>query len=356
MRDRLKVIQWATGNIGARSLRAILQHPGMELVGLWVNSREKAGKDAGELSGLGVTTGIAATNDVDALIALSADCVLHMPHGSDMDLWERLLASGKNVVTTRGDFHFPGALPDADCQRIEAACAAGGTSIYSTGVSPGFVTEALIIPLLSLSRRLDSIMIEEFANLETRNSPHLLFEVMGFGEEMRPFQQGRAEYLKGHFATSMAQIAEAGSVEIEEWTAHGELAAAREDVRIAAGMIRKGTVAAQRITISGWAGGKPIFSFRANWYATVELADVEWELRESGWRIVIESDTPMDVGITYPVTPEDYAAFTPGLTAHRAVNSVHAVCAAPPGIRTTVDLPQVIADLRPLVHAAGCDT
>jgi 4-hydroxy-tetrahydrodipicolinate reductase len=347
VRDRAKVIQWATGNIGARSLRAVLEHPRMELVGLWVNSPEKVGKDAGQLCGLDVTTGIIATNDVDSLIALDADCVLHMPHGSDMDLWERLLASGKNVVTTRGDFHFPDALPDADRKRIEAACAAGGTSIYSTGVSPGFVTEALIVPLLSLSRRLEGVVIEEFANLETRNSPHLLFEVMGFGEEMRPFQQERADYLKGHFATSLAQVAKASGVEIDEWTAFGELAAASENVEIPAGTIRQGMVAAQRITISGMANGKPKFSFRAIWYATDRLTNVEWELRESGWRIRIESDTPMDVGITYPVAPEDYAAFTPGLTAHRAVNSVHAVCASAAGIRTTIDLPQVVADLGP---------
>lgn len=353
MTERLKIIQWATGNIGSRSLRAVLEHPGMELVGLWVHSADKAGRDASELCGLVGVTGIVGTNDADELVSLDADCVLHMPHGSDIDLWERLLASGKNVVTTRGDFHFPDALEDEDRQRIEAACRKGNTSIYSTGVSPGLATEALIIPLLSLSRRLDSVMIEEFAALETRDSPHLLFEVMGFGEDMQPFQQARAEYLKGHFATSLAQVAQASGVEIEKWTARGELAAASEDVHIAAGTIRKGTVAAQRITISGMADGNPVFSFRANWYATDKLADVDWELRESGWRIVVKSDTPMDVGITYPVAPEDYAAFTPGLTAHRAVNSVRAVCEAPPGIRTTVDMAQVIADLRPLVSVQG---
>lgn len=350
MNERLKVIQFATGNIGTRSLRAVLEHPGMELVGLWVHSPEKVGKDAGELCGLDAITGIAATGDADALIAMDVDCVIHMPHGTDFDLLERLLASGKNVVTTRGDFHFPNALNDADRKRIESACAAGSTSIYSTGVSPGFVTEALAIPLLSLSRRLDSIIIEEFADLATRNSPHLLFEVMGFGEPMQPFQQARADYLKSHFATSLAQVAKACGVAIVDWEAHGELAAAREDVQIAAGTIEQGTVAAQRITISGMAGGKPVFRFRAHWYVTDHLGDVHWELREGGWRIKVEGDTPMDVGITFPVAPEDYAEFSPGLTAHRAVNSVHAVCAAAPGIRTTCDLPQVIADLRPLVH------
>ena len=89
--------------------------------------------------------------------------------------------------------------------------------------------------------------------------------------------------------------------------------------------------------------GKPVLRFRANWYCSRDIEHADWELRESGWRIRVEGDTPLDVGITFPVAPEDYAAFTPGLTAHRAVNAVAAVCAATPGIRTTVDLPQVIA-------------
>ena len=53
----------------------------------------------------------------------------------------------------------------------------------------------------------------------------------------------------------------------------------------------------------------------------------------------------MKLDISYPVAPEDYAAFTPGLTAHRPVNAIPMVCAAAPGIRTTVDLAQVIPDL-----------
>ena len=53
----------------------------------------------------------------------------------------------------------------------------------------------------------------------------------------------------------------------------------------------------------------------------------------------------MDIGITFPVAPENYADMTPGLTAHRPVNSVRLVCEAPPGLHTTVDLPQVIARL-----------
>ena len=338
----LRVVQWATGNIGLRSLRAILEHPEMELAGVWVSSTDKVGRDAGELCGL-APVGVAATNSLDEILATPADCVVHMPQGTDVDAICRLLASGKNVVTTRDDFHYPQGMDRLLRERIEAACAAGASSLYSTGVSPGFVTEALAIPLLSISRRLECLTIDEFADLSSRASPHLLFEVMGYGEARGSFDPARLAHLEANFGSSLAQIADAAGLAVERWSAFGEFARARADTTIAAGTIRAGTIAAQRITIEGLRDARPVLRFRANWYCSRDLDRTDWELRESGWRILVDSDTPLDVSITYPVAPEDYAAFTPGLTAHRAVNSVPAVCAAPPGIRTTVDLPQVIA-------------
>lgn len=341
---RLRVIQWATGNIGTRALRAVIEHSDLELVGLWVSSAEKVGKDAGDLCGA-VSTGIAATNSVDAIVAVEADCVLYMRQGTDISELCRLLASGKNVVTTRGDFHHPASMDQGVRKQIELACATGGTSIYSTGSSPGFVTEALAFPLLSLSRRLDCLTIDEFADMQSRNSPELLFNVMGYGVPLAEFDQRKVDYVKHDFAASLAQVADAAGIAIDRWEAFGENSAATRQVAIAAGTIEPGTVAAQRITITGVKDGRPRLRFRANWYVSRDIADTDWELRESGWRVQVAGDTPLDVSITFPVAPEDYAAFTPSLTAHRAVNAVAAVCAAPPGVRTTADLPQVIARL-----------
>jgi 4-hydroxy-tetrahydrodipicolinate reductase len=341
---RLRVIQWATGNIGARSLRAVIEHPDLDLAGVWTSSADKAGTDAGLLAGL-APCGIVSTGSLDAIIATSADCVLYMRQGTDIDELCRILESGKNVVTTRGDFHHPSGMDAATRTAIERACHLGGTSIYSTGSSPGFVTEALIIPLLSLSRRLDCVTIDEFADLSSRNSPDLLFQVMGYGAPVTTFDQRKVDYVKHDFVGSLAQIAEASGIAIDEWTAQGELSGAATRIGIKAGVIESGTVAAQRITISGLRRGRAALRFRANWYCSRDIEHSDWDLRESGWRIRVEGDTPLDVGITFPVKPEDYAAFTPGLTAHRAVNAVAAVCAAAAGIRTTADLPQVIARL-----------
>ena len=122
---RYRVVQWATGNIGRRALQAVIGHPGLDLVGLWVHSDAKVGRDAGELCGMG-PTGVTATNDVDEILALGADCVLYMPSGTDVDVVCRLLASGANVVTTRGDFHRPASMDPAARTIKPARRGAGG--------------------------------------------------------------------------------------------------------------------------------------------------------------------------------------------------------------------------------------
>src|SRR5215472_8916767 len=106
IRKPLRVVQWATGTVGASAMRAVIGHPDLQLVGVRVYSEVKAGRDAGDLCGL-PTTGIVATRDLDAILALKADCVLYMPESTDADDVCRLLESGANIVTTRAEFFNP---------------------------------------------------------------------------------------------------------------------------------------------------------------------------------------------------------------------------------------------------------
>ncbi len=207
----LRVIQWATGNIGTRSLQRVIEHPEMELVGLWVNSPDKVGKDAGKLCDL-PQTGVLATNSIDDIVAIPADCVLYMRQGTDIGELCMLLSSGKNVVTTTAVFHHPRSMDPDIRARIEDACRIGNASIYSTGSSPGFVTEALSIPLVSMSRHLDCLTIDEFADMASRASPDLLFNIMGYGAAAGEFDQQRVDYVKHDFAGSLAQVADALAV------------------------------------------------------------------------------------------------------------------------------------------------
>jgi 4-hydroxy-tetrahydrodipicolinate reductase len=339
----LRVVQWATGNIGARSLRGVIEHPELTLAGVYVTSAAKAGKDAGDLCGL-PATGVTATSDVDEILALNADCVLYMPAACNVDEVCALLASGANVVTTRGEFHHPDSIDPAVRARVEAACQAGGTSIHSTGSSPGFISEALPIALASIQRRLDSLTINEFADLSKRDSPDLLFNIMGFGVPAADFDVRRFGYGAIAYGPSLRHLADALGMPLDSVESTGELAAARETIRIAAGPLEKGTVAAQKMIVTGIRHGRPLLRFAATWYCT-DVLDQDWDLRATGWHVVVDGDAPLDIDIRFAVPIERMGDASPGLTANRAVNAVRVVCAAPAGIRPTAALPQIIANL-----------
>jgi 4-hydroxy-tetrahydrodipicolinate reductase len=296
--------------------------------------------DAGALCGED-SVGVSATTDPEAIHALNADCVLHMARALEAEHIVRLLESGTNVVTTRGELQAGGQpLDELARARIAAACEKGQTSIYATGSSPGFITDALPFAILSMQRHVEAIEIDEFANLKRRLPAHLIFELMGFGRPLESYSPKRAQFLVSEFGPALGVLAEAAGRTVDEWVATGEVAAARQDTSIAAGDLEAGTVAAQRNTIIGRVEGKDFVRFTANWYCTEDV-EPAWDLRETGWRVQVVGDAPFDVSIRFPVPLEDYPSYMPALTANRPVNAIPYVCSAPPGILSTADLPPI---------------
>jgi 4-hydroxy-tetrahydrodipicolinate reductase len=343
-RRPLRIVQWATGTVGAAAMRAVIDHPRMELVGVHVHSAAKEGRDAGELCGR-PPIGVRATRGVEAVLALKPDCVLYMQEGCDFDDVCRLLEAGVNIVTTRGEFFNPKKMAPATRERVEAACRKGGASVHASGSSPGFITEALPIVLSSIQRRLDCLTIDEFADCVPGCSPDMIFNMIGFGRPAEAFDQAQLADIGGWFDQSLSLVADALNIPFESTAFSHEVGLAKTPVRIGDGVVQPGTVAALRMVKSGLRGGKPVMRFRSIWYVTTDL-DVDWgRLRNYGWRVLVEGDAPLDVDIHFPIPQADEVAILPNYTANRPVNAIPYVCAAPPGVVTTADLPQIIADL-----------
>jgi len=337
---RFRVVQWATGNIGTRALREVIRHPSLELVGVLVYDPAKVGVDAGTLCGE-EPVGVAATDDPSAIVALHADCVLHMPRHFVLDDVVALLESGSNVVTTRGELLAGGhRLGEAARARVLDACACGNTSVYATGSSPGFITDALPFALLSLQRRVDSIEIAEFADLSRRDSPHMVFRQMGFGQPPEAFDPRRASALLAEFGPALDDLAAAAGRPVDDWASDGEVAVTRAATTIAAGEIPAGTVGAQRTAMVGRSRGDEVVRFTVNWYCTTDV-DPAWDLRGTGWRVQIHGDAPLDVTLAFPIPLDELGSFTPAYTANRPVNAIPYVCAAAPGILATAGLPAI---------------
>ena len=110
-------------------------HQELELVGAYAWSREKEGRDVGELCGVG-RLGVTATGDVDALIARGADCVCYTPNHPDLDEICRLLEAGLDVVASNlTNLRSWGEEARA---RVEKAARAGGATLFGSGIFPGF--------------------------------------------------------------------------------------------------------------------------------------------------------------------------------------------------------------------------
>src|SRR4051812_10079310 len=155
--DARRVVQWTTGNVGSRSVVAILTNPELELVGCYAWSPDKVGRDVGELCGT-APTGVRATDDVAALLALAPDCVVYNPKWPNVDEMVRILEAGVNIVSTAA--FITGHALGADRERVVDACARGDSSIFGSGMNPGL---ANLLGLVSagLCDRIDSISVLE---------------------------------------------------------------------------------------------------------------------------------------------------------------------------------------------------
>ncbi len=353
--SRYRVVQWATGNTGQRALREVIRHPSYDLVGVLVYDAAKDGVDAGDLCGED-PTGVPATTDRAAVVKLEADCCIYMPRATgrgqtragltEDELVEdlaALLGSGTNVVTTCSDLFARGVrLSEDNRARVLEACERGHASVWASGSDPGFITETLPLALLSVQRRVERIEIEEFGDLSHRPSAHMVMEQMRFGKPLAEFDPDRRKnHLFGEYQPPLTVLADLAGFEIDEWTAAGGVAAAKEDMTIVAGEIKAGTAAAQRIVITGRSGGADRVRFTQYGFVAMDV-DPDWGLQPTGWRIRIHGDAPFDLSMPFPVPLDDLASYVPAFNANGPVNAVPYVCAAPPGILTTEDLPHIL--------------
>lgn len=335
----LRVVQWATGDIGKRSMREVIRHPELELVGVLAYDPDKADLDAGELCGE-APTGIRVTNDRAAVHALNADCVLYMPQVIDIEDLVAFAEAGTNIVSICMEIYDGcSGLEPEDRKRLAAACEKGGASVYGTGSSPGFITDLFPYSVLALQRRVDFYQIEEFGNMSRRNSPLMLFDQIGFG---KPMESGAYPTPRLTSApTAFAPIARASGWNIDEWKTVTEFAAARSDAETVCGTVAAGTVGARRLVRTGYENGLERMRFAQVMYVTTDL-NPDWNVGETGWRVTVRGDASLEMDIRFPVSLEQLGDYTPALTANPPVNAIPFVCAAPPGLLVTADLPPLV--------------
>jgi hypothetical protein len=334
-----RVIQWMTGDVGQVGVRHFADNPVFDLVGVLVHSKDKAGKDAGEIAGIG-PTGVLATDDVESIIAMDADCVFYTPIIMDVDTVCRLLQSGKNVVTTSGFFHPTETFRDGG-EQIRAACIEGGTSFHAGGIHPGYAGDILPLTLARVVGKIEKIKVLEVVNV-LDDAPLDHIDWLGFGKEKDKFLSEPTILGLGtvFFAQSMYMLADGLGVTIDDVTSGLEAAVATEDITHELGSIPEGTVAAQRHTWTAMVGGAPLIVFEALYTTTTsDKLDPAWNFGKTLYRIEIEGDPPTALTLEGVEGPDGKMQH-PGYawTAMGAINAIPDVCDAAPGWHTHLDL------------------
>ena len=347
-----RMIQWGTGNVGTHALRTIVERPDFELVGVRVYSPDKVGKDAGELLGR-APIGVTATDDTEAILALDADCVCYTALGSTLQSGEaplndicRLLASGKNVVSSAVEYHAylrPGReLAGAGRQayeRLTEACGKGQTSFFHVGINPGFAMDLWPMTLSRVCRRIDHLKVTEIVDMSRYTSLHMVRDVLGFGrppDHVTPVDQHMRQVRGSPYYLSLRMLADAIGVALEDVAYHREVAVADRDLTIAAGTIESGTVAAVKFGFDGMLHGQPAITLECVWRVTNDVAP-GWPTGDSRWILHSDGDPTVDSEITLATT-QDAGRATSLAVATLLLNSVPTVVGSPPGLLDNLTL------------------
>jgi 4-hydroxy-tetrahydrodipicolinate reductase len=348
-----RIIQWGTGNVGKHALRTIVERPDYELVGLRVYSPDKVGKDAGELLG-GEPLGVRATDDVDEILAIDADCVCYSALGSTLQDREgplddicRLLASGKNVVSSAVEFHayfrpglhMKGAGENAEA-RLRAACKEGGSTFFHVGINPGFAMDFWPIALSRVCRRIDKITATEIVDMTRYTSIHMVRDAIGFGlppEQPVPVDAHNEEVYESAYYLAMRMLADAIGIELDGARYHREVATTDHAFDIAAGTIEAGTVAAMKFVFEGMVDDQPVISLELVWRVSDDVAP-EWPIGDSRWLLHVDGDPIVDSEFVM-ATEADAGRAVSLSVATLCLNAVPTVVAAEPGLLDNLTLP-----------------
>ena len=329
-----QVVQWTTGNVGAVG-PVDRRQPSYELVGCYAWSPEKVGVDVGELAGI-APLGVTATDDVDALLALDPDCVVYNPMWPSTDELERILRAGVNVVSTAAFIN--GNRLGAERDRLVAACEAGGSSLFGTGVSPGFA-ELVAVTVAGICNRIDKVVVAETADTTFYDSPDTERPAGGQPIDDQAAGDGPPG---GGVRQAVAMVADVLGIQLDDIVCEAEFARTTKDLEMASWTIPAGCVAGVAASWQGRVGDRTVVELSVRWKKGSTL-DPDWQIERDGWVIRVEGLPTVTAALDF-LPPPDFQGGRSGFyqsTHHHRVPALNAI-------------PAVVATARHR-HYAGLD-
>ena len=359
--QRYKVVVWATGRVGKLAIKAIADRPNFDLVGVWVHSESKDGLDAGTLAEID-PLGVPATRDKQAILDGDTDCVVYTGPATNrpreaIEDFIRILDAGKNIVTTSlpGLVYPRGSMRTSTVARINEAAKRGNSSIYSTGIEPGFGCDLLAVALTSMSSRVYSVRGIEITDYSRDTLDYEMRELFGFGQPLG-YQGGvkMPGVITFGWGAAVTMVAEGLGVQLDEIRESCEFAPAPRRLETGTGVIDEGSVGAIWFRCIGVVDGEEVIAIE-HVDRMCSAAAPDWPKSRAGgidgvWRVIIEGepsfDAEFEVGFNADEDSTPHGLLATGM---RAINAIPWVCAAEPGVVDALHLPNTpaIGALRP---------
>lgn len=351
MKTPLRTVVWSTGGVGSIAVEAIRSRPDLELVGVWVHSEGKIGKDAGELAG-GDPIGLAATNDAEALIALQPDCVVYAASGPERDAgavpdYLRLLEAGINVVSTSSTtLIYPPAYYSPEWRdQMEQAAKKGGASFYASGIFPGFGSDQLALVLATQSKQIRCLTVTEVALNDHYPVADVMMNGMGFGRplDFEPLLKTPG-FIEMAWRAPIRLMAAGLGVEVEEVRGTLDRRVTDRDIEVAFGTIEAGTCGAVSTRAAGVVNGQEAIVVQHIIRMARDVAP-DWLSSEfdATYRVDIDGDPDIHCAMNVGAAEGHGAGHAAmAATAMRVVNAIPYVVEAPAGLLSSLDLPNTL--------------
>ncbi|MDX8141372.1 hypothetical protein SK854_04555 [Lentzea sp. BCCO 10_0061] len=335
---------WGPGRLGCEVIRAMVGLESVELVSVLAYSEDKAGRDAGELAGVG-PLGVRVTTDRAEMLAARPDLVIHtnmdMGAGKADDDLLQLLDVGCNVITAHayGGLHLR---EDGAIERFQSHAVAGDATLYCTGVNPSFNVEQLVQTLSGACSHIENILVRDVMAID--EAGEMALELMGYG---KPLDTKLSDHLRSwvgqYLEPSMRVTADLLGKPLDRIEFSSHLGPAVRPVKLASMTVEEGTCASVALRYDGYSGDEVFISVEGLYYVgaeqrpadavAAEYIEVKIEGRPS-LHVTVDLKASVHDGLDrYPDSPDTpivYAA-----AAGPIVQAIPLVMAAPPGVMRT---------------------
>ncbi|MEU3011908.1 NAD(P)H-dependent amine dehydrogenase family protein [Nocardia asteroides] len=345
----IPTIVWGTGNVGRAAIRAVAAHPALELTGVLVHNPDKVGRDAGALAGLDYGLGVAATDDIDALLATGPRAVVYAASGEirpDDALADvvRAIRAGAVVVTPAlYALYDPRNAPAELRDPVLAAIAEGGGSLFVSGVDPGWGNDVLPLLISGLAATVDVVRCQEIFDYTTYDQPDSVRYLVGMGQPMDyPAPMLLPSVPTMVWGGQIRLMARALGVELDEIRETMDRRALDATVQtVQMGEFEAGTQGAVRFEVQGIVDGEPRIVVEHVTRIHPDCAP-DWPTPPDGdgaHRVIIEGSPRIEVSVEATDEGGNRSAGGNATAVGRLVNAIDWLADAEPGLYDALDVP-----------------